>query len=154
MAAQRIVVDASHDAEGVAGLGVGFLGGRHAIARSAALPAENNNQAEALAIALGLEYLARSRCGAGAEVLSDSDAVVRELNGWHSHLVEPSTAAVIRELADAHGYRIRCVSRRETIAAHRAARMARSAYRAGLAGSATWRLPTLLSSPFPRPRRG
>lgn len=148
MAPQRIVVDASHDAEGVAGLGVGFLGGQHAIARSAALLAANNNQAEALAVAYGLEYLARSGCGVGAEVLSDSSAVVSEINGWYSHLVEPPTAAVIRELADSHGYRIRCVSRCETVAAHRAARMARSAYRAGVAGTWTWRLPSLGARPL------
>lgn len=134
MAARRqIVVDASHDERcRAAGIGVGVGNQVLSIARFAALPALTSLNAEALAALEGIDYAVNERGFQpdGAELLTDCAPLVRAVRGEAGGVDHLVLAQLRAGLAD-HGLELRHVHRSRTRSAHRAARMALDAWRAG-----------------------
>jgi Reverse transcriptase-like len=134
---RRVAVDAAFD-EGhlIAGIGVGSTGSVSAVARAEVARAPKVMEAEALAVERGIAYMVHRRHPAGSVVVTDNANVARAVHGSSAQV--SSTIERIRRLLADHGFALEYVSRSETRAAHRAARIALQAWRAGAAGVGTW----------------
>lgn len=143
----QLVVDASVDMSegGVAGLGIGYLGGHGFVAEAAQIGDGGILAAEGLAVTRGLSELADMDYALpGSIVITDNRMVYRAITGMDADLTVlggPEIVDHARSLMAEFGFELEWRHRKFVGPAHRMARMALEIYRAGLNMEPTWSSP-------------